>query len=529
MRTPDEAPIHTSAADDARPSDSSVPFIRYFIEASKATLFQTPRWDRLPNPTPGFVLLICVLSIALEFVAGYYLIEGAKRFYPQAITAGWLTVIALLWACWASLQREHVVTPNAVRPGDNVAAEMSGNVQTNNAPYVPSALSALSTVSVTQPTLGKLFVVSLLLGQIIYTITSLVYVPLYRLDVFSEYNNGEIFQWIAWGFGLVWTLIAQIILFARVTPAPMISSAAVLALLASSAVHIWAQPATFWYPDYSTESREDTASKLDQSYLQPAKLLQQATVLDTALAALPAQRQGVVDTYVITYSPYAGEDVFLKEGEVVTRVMNDRFGTNTRTLRLVNHASTVETLAWATPENLKKTIEHIGKLIDPAEDMIFIHFASHGGSDGKLSAEFWPLQIETLTGTGVRTMLDDANIPVRVLSVSACYSGSWIEPLRTQGTFVMTASDAKHTSYGCGRKSDLTYFTRAVFDEQLSKETLSFEDAFNASRPIIEAREKEAGKKDGYSNPQIFIGDVARARMARWTKEIAATGSSQKP
>jgi hypothetical protein len=126
-------------------------------------------------------------------------------------------------------------------------------------------------------------------------------------------------------------------------------------------------------------------------------------------------------------------------------------------------------------------------------------------------------------------MLDDANIPLRVISVSACYSGSWIEPLRTQGTLIMTASDADHTSYGCGAKSDLTFFTRAVFSEQLTQHTRSFEAALNAARPIIEAREKEAGKKDGFSNPQLFVGDVARLRLERWTQEIERSSVSKKP
>jgi hypothetical protein len=513
MRTPDEAPIQIFADDDASAAHSDAPFMAYFVEACRATLFLTPRWDRLSPPSPGFVFVICAISVALEFLAGYLMIEGGKRFYPEAIASGWLSVLALLWACWASLQRERVVTPNAVRTDSAFTIEVTSHAHSDK---------PTDTHAKTQPNLGTLFVVSLLLGQIIYAITSLIYVPLYRFDVFSEYTHGDIFQWITWGFGLVWTLIAQIILFARVTVASIISSAAVLALLASSAVHFWAQPATFWYPDESKAASNADAPKFNSSHLQPAKLLKQAAVLDAALSTLPPQRPGVVDVYVITYSPYASEDVFLKEGEVVTRVMNDRFGAGTRMLRMVNHASTVETLAWATPDNLKKTIDHIGQIIDPAEDIIFIHFASHGGSDGKLAAEFWPLQIETLTGKAVRTMLDDANIPVRVLSVSACYSGSWIEPLRTEGTFIMTASDAKHTSYGCGHKSELTYFTRAVFEEQLSKETRSFEDAFNAARPVIEAREIEAKKTDGFSNPQIFIGSVARARMARWAGEIAA-------
>jgi hypothetical protein len=523
MQTPDQAPVLVNKQEDAQHPKSGATHSNYLTQALNAAFFRKVEWDRLPEAGPALVFFACLLAVLLELVAGYFSIEGEKRFYPQAIAAGWLGTLALVWACWASLQRDSTITPVSVvqeiaGPSTDTTEPASANTDAEN------TTTAIKVV----PSLSKLFAVSMLFGLFVYALTSLIYVPLHRANVFAETNVGSVLQWVAWGAGPAWVLLAQIVLLARATPAAVLSSAAVLILLASNAIQIWVNPQTFWYPDYSQEAQDDSKAKWSTTHLQPAKLLKQSSVLDAALSALPAQRPGVVDTYVITYSPYASEDVFLKEGEVVTRVMSERFATGDRDLRLVNHASTVETLAWATPENLKKALDHVGKLIDPAEDIVLIHFASHGGSDGKLSAEFWPLQIDTLTGKAVRTMLDDANIPVRILSVSACFSGSWIEPLRTEGTFIMTASDADHTSYGCGRKSELTFFTRAVFDEQLSKETRSFEDAFNAARPIIEAREKEAGKKDGYSNPQIFVGTVARARMSRWTEEASTAVSGKK-
>jgi hypothetical protein len=79
----------------------------------------------------------------------------------------------------------------------------------------------------------------------------------------------------------------------------------------------------------------------------------------------------------------------------------------------------------------------------------------------------------------------------------------------------MTASDADHTSYGCGKKSDLTFFGRAMYDEQLRNQTLSFEKAHAAARLVIDKREKEAGKDDGYSNPQIKVGARIRPYLER--------------
>ena len=80
----------------------------------------------------------------------------------------------------------------------------------------------------------------------------------------------------------------------------------------------------------------------------------------------------------------------------------------------------------------------------------------------------------------------------------------WIEPLATDSTLIMTAADATHTSYGCGRLSELTFFGRAVFHEQL-RQTHSFTEAFAKAVPLIQQREVEAGKSDGFSNPQIRV------------------------
>ncbi len=45
-----------------------------------------------------------------------------------------------------------------------------------------------------------------------------------------------------------------------------------------------------------------------------------------------------------------------------------------------------------------------------------------------------------------------------------------------------------------------------MYDEQLRSKTLSFEQAHAAARIVIKQREEQAGKDDGYSNPQIKVG-----------------------
>lgn len=130
----------------------------------------------------------------------------------------------------------------------------------------------------------------------------------------------------------------------------------------------------------------------------------------------------------------------------------------------------------------------------------------------------------------LRGALDKAGIRHRVVAISACYSGGWIEPLASPDTLVMTAADATHTSYGCGSRSELTFFGRAVFDEQL-RSTHSFEEAFAKAVPVIRQREDEAGKNDGFSNPQIEVGDSIKSYLkqlgARLEQEQAAAATPE--
>jgi hypothetical protein len=144
--------------------------------------------------------------------------------------------------------------------------------------------------------------------------------------------------------------------------------------------------------------------------------------------------------------------------------------------------------------------------MDPEEDVLAIYMTSHGAQDFQLASRHWPLQVPPLTPAELRKALDDAGVHHRVVVVSACYSGGWVEPLAEPGTLVMTAADATHTSYGCGARSELTFFGRALFDEQL-RQTRSFREAFEQSVPVIKKREEEAGKPDGFSNPQLRMGE----------------------
>jgi hypothetical protein len=265
------------------------------------------------------------------------------------------------------------------------------------------------------------------------------------------------------------------------------------------AVTAWQHKASPWYA-------QDTTADAPRLRVSQEAFEAQQALLHQTLAALPGERPGVIDVYGLVYAPYASEDVFLRESSMVAGVLGERFDAAGRTVQLVNHVSTTQRLAWATPLNLERTIAALAQRMDREADVLVVYLTSHGASNFQLAADHWPLDVDGLTPQRLRKALDGAGIRHRVIAVSACYSGGWIEPLADPHTLVMTAADATHTSYGCGKLSALTFFGRAVFDEQLRK-THSFEQAFAAAVPLIKQREIDAGKDDGFSNPQIAVGE----------------------
>ena len=302
---------------------------------------------------------------------------------------------------------------------------------------------------------------------------------------------------LAWNAVVIYRLGRLFELAARAIAALVISSVT-LSLAWSYAV-----PSSEWDVDYSAQRSDEPA----RMALNQALFEQQAALLRAQLDALKPNRPGTRDLYAVVFAPYASENVFINENKMVSGVLNQRFDTTGRLVQLVNHATTASTIAWATPLNLERSLKAIAQKMDPENDVLLMYLTSHGASDFKLAASHWPLQVDELTPGALVAMLDGAGIRHRVLIVSACYSGGWIPALANDHSLVLTAADATHTSYGCGKKSELTFFGRALFDEQL-RATHSFQEAFEKTLPFIALREKEAGKTDGFSNPQMSVGGL---------------------
>ena len=291
-------------------------------------------------------------------------------------------------------------------------------------------------------------------------------------------------------------------------------------LLAAVPLAIWAyQP---WWESATSE----TASR-DNRYTSPASekaLAAQPQLLADALDALEDERSGTTDLYFVGFAPYAGEDVFRKDMDVARELFNERFDTDGRSILLINSPYTVLDKPLATVSNLRQTLEEIGATIDADDDVVMLYLESHGTRDHRLVVDFPPLELDQLTPEALRGMLDDAGIKWRIIVVSACYSGGFIDALKDEHTLVMTASASDRTSFGCGSESESTYFGDALFQHALRFED-SFAKAFENARERIAAHEHEERPKDPPSNPQIYVGPEMADKLPKLEEALRARRS----
>ncbi len=119
-------------------------------------------------------------------------------------------------------------------------------------------------------------------------------------------------------------------------------------------------------------------------------------------------------------------------------------------------------------------------------------------------------------------MLDASDIKRRVIVVSACYSGGFIDPLKNEHSLVITTAAADRNSFGCDHENDFTYFGQAYFDEALRK-TDSFITAFELARPVIAQREQM--ENFDASNPQIFIVQAIREPLTQFARRLSSARS----
>jgi hypothetical protein len=244
---------------------------------------------------------------------------------------------------------------------------------------------------------------------------------------------------------------------------------------------------------------------------------EQPKVLERELAAVKPGRRGVIDIYFIGIGGYADQDVFMKEINAVSRLFQERFDTGGKTIRLVNNRKTLASAPVASVTSLRASLMRVAEVMDKDEDLLFLFLTSHGSQTHRFALDLWPLQLQELEPAKLRELLDESGIKHRVIIVSACYSGGFVNPLKNENTLVIAASAVDKNSFGCTNEAEWTYFGKAYFDEALRK-THSFVDAFESAKPVI----AEWEKKEGHiaSEPQMVLGETIKPKLLKLARQL---------
>ena len=266
--------------------------------------------------------------------------------------------------------------------------------------------------------------------------------------------------------------------------------------------------AHLWTEASSDDDSPDTPTAQEAESI----FFDQQARIDEAVDKLEPQRSGVTDLYYIGFGGDGYQRVFRREALLGQRIFADRLGTGPRSLELINDYQDRESFPLATQVSLRYALSETGRVMDPNEDVLVLLLTSHGSREGGIYIRNGVSSMATdLPPMDVRSALDDSGIKWRIVIVSACYSGIFVEPLKTDTTAIITAADSTHTSFGCADDRDLTYFGEAFLRDAMPK-AATLQAAFELARQDIAQRER--AEKLTPSNPQLWVGASMSRKLA---------------
>ncbi|WP_230657228.1 C13 family peptidase [Psychrobacter sp. I-STPA10] len=242
----------------------------------------------------------------------------------------------------------------------------------------------------------------------------------------------------------------------------------------------------------------------------------QPLLLSAALNAVKPNNIGQTDWYFMGVAGFAGQDVFRSEINEARQLFDVRFNTQDHSLSLINNRYSWNEQPVATKTSIEQGLKRIGQQMNADEDVLFMLLSSHGNND-ILQLDNPPLALEDIDPQWLRQTLDDSGIRWRVIVISACYSGSFIDELLSPTTVVITASAADKPSFGCSNEADLTYFGRAFFAESLRNNN-SFEAAFLEAKKSLAERESAMGFEP--SEPQMVMGSLMKTALPAFEQDL---------
>jgi hypothetical protein len=249
-----------------------------------------------------------------------------------------------------------------------------------------------------------------------------------------------------------------------------------------------------------------------------AKKLFTATVLAPFLllvfASIPATASPKIT--VLAFGLFGAQSVFESEAKGAADIVAHQLDADAVVVR-----ANTKRRGEATIASIEDALQSVAERMDRQNDLLFLILTSHGSQAGV--AVQAGRREETLTPAALAGMLSRTGVQHRIVVISACYSGVFVDPLANDNTLVITAADFNHSSFGCQDKVKWTYFGDAFFNKAL-RHTADVRGAFATARKLISVRERQEGLVP--SNPQIAGGKNIDILLAE-RRGVVTTGQQQ--
>ncbi len=243
----------------------------------------------------------------------------------------------------------------------------------------------------------------------------------------------------------------------------------------------------------------------------------QRGLIEASAATLRKPDSGETNVYALAVAGQGYQKLFSREAHFALATFSRGFATSLRGQMLASNGSAdLMRAPLATQGNIAQLAFAIGETMDVSRDVLLIYLTSHGSPDAALETAihgYYP-QPRPVSAESIASALHAARIKRRIIIISACYSGTWIKPLATDDSIVITAASADRTSFGCSDDRELTYFGEAFLKGPVSKGA-SLEASFNAARETVSRLESADGVTP--SDPQAVVG---RNMQGFWTTPL---------
>jgi len=236
----------------------------------------------------------------------------------------------------------------------------------------------------------------------------------------------------------------------------------------------------------------------------------QRDLIDAQIARFPAETGSEAHVYFLGFAGYGEERVFAEEIKLAAKIVGENYGSAPRSVLLLNDRRDLSTYPLASESSLKYALNALGRVMNRDEDVLFLALSSHGSRGATIEVSNEGMEPQTLGAVTLADLLAESGIRWKVIVVSACFSGAFVEPLADNHTIILTAASRSRTSFGCSDTRHLTYFGEAFYRDSLPGST-QLRAAFDTAKQEIRRREKEEGVRA--SQPQGYFGPLMEEKL----------------